>query len=128
MGSQYHPNKETVVTRVIMIPIEVASSLLDEEIKYRQYLLKISGIIDIHFDATGEIEISYDVNEIEYDDILLELEKVGLPISYSLWGHVKSAWFQYVDTATRTKHGHHVASDFHHHRGDKHSSHRSNKH
>jgi len=120
MGSQYNQPKDTVVTRIIMIPIDIASSVIDDEIRYREYLLAIPGIVGLHIDATGELEISYDVNVIEYDEILVHLEKIGLPISYSLWEHVKSAWFQYVDAATRTKPTHNAGYGRHSHNQTKH--------
>ena len=124
MGSQYQPPNDAIVTRVIMMPLGLISTVHENESKYRQLLLEVAGIIDLEFDATGQIHISYDVNEIEYEDILLQLEKIGLPISYSLWEHMKAAWFQYVDAATRTKAEHGGSSDYHRREHSKHSSHK----
>lgn len=134
MGSQFPPSgtpnkNETIVTRVIMIPIEVAAQILNEERQYRHYLMSIPGIVNIHFFPTGEIKVSYDVAEIEYDEILVHLEKMGLPISYSLWEHLKSAWFQYVDAATRTASEHkHSSSSYHTHKESKNVHRQGNKH
>jgi len=125
MGSQYQQHSDSVVTRVIMMPIDLIETVHENEVKYHQYLLDVPGIVGLVFDATGQIHISYDVNVIEYDDILVHLEKMGLPISYSLWEHMKSAWFQYVDAATRTKTYHGGSSDHTHH---SHSKHRPHKH